>query len=49
MTRPGGLSIPQVGSDLEYRIFSRSSNSEPLAACYCQTGAEICVEEYAFL
>ena len=48
MIRPGSLPIPQVGSDLEYRIFSRSSNSAPLAACYCQTGTEICVEEYAF-
>ena len=35
MVRPGDLSIPQAGSDLEYRIFSRDASSEQLAECYC--------------
>jgi hypothetical protein len=49
MIRPGKKQpIPQVGSNLEYRIFSRDANSAPLAACYCQRGTAICVEEYAY-
>lgn len=48
MTRPGKLPMPRIGSSLEYRIFSRDANSAPLAACYCQTGTDICVEEYAY-
>ena len=48
MIRPGDLVIPQVGSNLEYRIFSRDAGSESLAACYCQRATGICVEEYAF-
>jgi len=39
--------IPQVGSNLEYRIFSRDANSTPLAACYCQRGTDVCVKDYA--
>jgi hypothetical protein len=48
MTRPGGLPLPEVGSELQYRIFSKDANSEPIAACYCVEGTDLCVEEYSF-
>lgn len=48
MTRPGELPLPEVGSELQYRIFSKDANAEPLAACYCVKGSDLCVEEYSF-
>lgn len=48
MVKPDGLPLPQIGADLEVRIFSETANSEPLAGCYCQIGTNVCVEEYSY-
>ena len=48
VVKPNGLPLPPVGKELEVRIFSETANSEPLAACYCRVGTEVCVEEYSY-
>ena len=46
--KPDGLPLPSEGVKLEMRIFSTSENGEPLAGCYCQTGTDLCLEEYSY-
>lgn len=48
MIKPGDLPLPEIGAELEARIFSESRNADPFAGCYCQVGTDICVEEYGF-
>lgn len=48
MTRPGTRPMPPVGADLEHRIFSKNGQALPFAGCYCQTGTDICIEEYTY-
>lgn len=48
MARPGRLAMPQIGSKLELRVFSKTHETLPFAGCYCQAGTEVCIEEYTF-
>ena len=48
MTRLGDLPMPELGSDLEFRIYSKDAASLPMAGCYCRKGTDICVEEYSY-
>lgn len=49
MTKPGTLPMPQIGAELELRVFSKNRNLGPFASCYCQVESNICVEEYTYL
>lgn len=48
MVRPLNLPMPSIGSDLELRSFTKIADEAPFAGCYCQSGTEICLEEYTY-
>ena len=48
MFRPGDLAMPKVGSNLELRSFTKQHGEAPFAGCYCETGTDVCLEEYAY-
>ena len=48
VVRPGLLPMPSVGANLELRSFTKSPSEAPFAGCYCQSGTDICLEEYTY-
>lgn len=37
-----------VGATLERRIYMQMNDQQDVAGCYCQTGTDVCVEEYSY-